>query len=1537
MKAKIAFVLLFITTFSWGQVLLPNNTAVTQDFTSLGNSATATLPTGFKFGIPTGVTPNFTSDYTLVANTTSTTRRYGTTGAEVVNGTSVGAAVNWANGIAASSTDRSIGILSSSTYTSPRVIMMEIQNTGADIITDLSISFDYEKYRSGTRAFNLLFFHGATATAISTNDANGNQAYAADANNTTVFNPPTAIAKTINLSGLSICPGQNYYFAWVYAGVAGSTNAQGIGLDNVVVQSTARTALSCLVPANPGAITFGAVGTTTIAASFVGPVAAGKNFLVVRSTASTLSATPVNGVSYTIGSAFGGGTVVDTDANLAINDSGLTEGTQYYYFVYAMSTGCTCGPYYSAGFSTNTTYTVPLGPANFTRGCSTNTTQELSWAPPASGGFDGYLLVARQGGNPSVVTGLNPPSTSFNADFSIANIYNGTTTSKVLYVGTGTNITVTGLTPGLSYTYYLYAYKYGSPTLKRYSTIATATTITQVTGLTNVSALNANSGNTTGTITWTNPTIGCFDQVMAVVTSAAGITFTPFGNGGIYTANSAFSAFNQVVYKGTGNVISITGLTNGVTYYVEIFVRKGTEWSSGVEISVTPTNATVFRPGDLVLIAYNNNISSGNDAFRMLTFVPVTTGTKFIWANAVYETGGRPAANVRTDLWYTATTAPTGDVPYLEFTYTGATTIPAGSVFCVVTDNAGTAATSIIAYSNTGVNFPFTDFSVVGKTALGTILGTHSSVNVSTSAPDSMFLMQGNFSYNATGSSFFGQVLYGVQDGGAWYELTDNLSAVSGNDYRRSRKHPALLCSSLQANLTTGTFSREYTSITTGTQPALLISTLNFASNWTAGYGSCPNPSPFTITASDPFNKWLGTTSTNWFDCTNWADRSVPNETVNVLVDATASRDAVIDFNATYSDVFLDIAQAKNLTINGRKVVAAGNSANKLEVYGNLIIGALGELDMSDGVAGTPDGQLYLFGDWTNNGTETSFKQGESTVHFLGSSPQLINTIPPFGTEVFYNLLMNNDFSTSVSNNLLVQGDLTVSLGKTMTVDVNDYIQVNNKLEVNGDLVIENNAQLIQVNETDSNVGTNVVVKRVATINRGDYVYWSSPVENFNVTSIPGFLRYYWSPDGINANGTYGNWLVANSLMNRGQGYIVRAPNSYPLRPVLPQTLPVAFSGKPYNGQFTVPISRRTPDTPSINDNFNLLGNPYPSAIDADLFLAENLGNIEGYIDIWTHGFGLSTSNPDPFYQNFYSNYSAADNYLTYNGTATSTPAVFNGKIASGQGFFVQMKESGLANQAVTFKNEMRSDVINGYFYNNNEFFRSSTITAGVVKHRIWLDFSNASNDTKRAVIGYVTNATVEKDWLYDAKAKPNETIRIYSIIGDEAMHIQGRPVPFNEQDQVALGMDVNATGIYTISINTVDGLFAQSQPIYLEDLELNTIHDLRATPYQVTLTSGSHTNRFVLRYTNETLGTPTYNTLSGQVLAYGLNNVIHLKSTVENINSIEVYDVLGRLLLEKKTSEQELELPLQGHANQPILVKVTLANGQIVTRKIVL
>ena len=95
--------------------------------------------------------------------------------------------------------------------------------------------------------------------------------------------------------------------------------------------------------------------------------------------------------------------------------------------------------------------------------------------------------------------------------------------------------------------------------------------------------------NTSGevTLSWTLPT-GCYDEIMIVATAASGITFSPSGNGSLYTASPAFSAFNQVVYKGTSNTTSITNLTDGTVYYFEIFTRLGTTWSSGIEIAAMP-------------------------------------------------------------------------------------------------------------------------------------------------------------------------------------------------------------------------------------------------------------------------------------------------------------------------------------------------------------------------------------------------------------------------------------------------------------------------------------------------------------------------------------------------------------------------------------------------------------------------------------------------------------------------------------------------------------------------------------------------------------------------------------------------------------------------------------------------------------------------------------------------------------------------------------------------------------------------------------
>lgn len=112
---------------------------------------------------------------------------------------------------------------------------------------------------------------------------------------------------------------------------------------------------------------------------------------------------------------------------------------------------------------------------------------------------------------------------------------------------------------------------------------------------TNVTGLGLTPGNTQITVSWTNP--ACYDELMIVAKPTSSIGASPSGDGTAYTANLAFgiggaTAFDgtgYVVYKGSSSPQTITGLTNGTTYYVKVFTRKGSVWSSGEESSAIPT------------------------------------------------------------------------------------------------------------------------------------------------------------------------------------------------------------------------------------------------------------------------------------------------------------------------------------------------------------------------------------------------------------------------------------------------------------------------------------------------------------------------------------------------------------------------------------------------------------------------------------------------------------------------------------------------------------------------------------------------------------------------------------------------------------------------------------------------------------------------------------------------------------------------------------------------------------------------------------
>jgi len=357
-----------------------------------------------------------------------------------------------------------------------------------------------------------------------------------------------------------------------------------------------------------------------------------------------------------------------------------------------------------------------------------------------------------------------------------------------------------------------------------------------------------------------------------------------------------------------------------------------------------------------------------------------------------------------------------------------------------------------------------------------------------------------------------------------------------------------------------------------------------------------------------------------------------------------------------------------------------------------------------------------------------------------------------------YNTASNGSFNAC---------SLLVKATYNTTISANTYINIQNGLTVLGTLDIKDKGALCQVNDAGVNTG-NITMDRSTSspIVKLDYVYWSSPIKNFNVSDISsntqsGYM-FKWDPVIGNPNGGQGYWVSAvGDAMIAGKGYIVRGPNTF----FAPQIFSMQFAnntsdyGKPNNGIITPTISRgdMTAGTLGsytsangvpfsvIDDNWNLVGNPYPSAISVTEFLKYNAVDfpiIDGFVKIWTHGSPPVLPN-NPFYATYQYNYNN-DDYIVHNGTATlSGPLGFNGYIAAGQGFLVSMNEGNRLDSTLTFNNKMRVKGTN----DNAQFFRQSNVATGVdpERSRIWIDLVNATGHSVRTVVGYVPDATVEK------------------------------------------------------------------------------------------------------------------------------------------------------------------------------------------------
>ena len=549
------------------------------------------------------------------------------------------------------------------------------------------------------------------------------------------------------------------------------------------------------------------------------------------------------------------------------------------------------------------------------------------------------------------------------------------------------------------------------------------------------------------------------------------------------------------------------------------------------------------------------------------------------------------------------------------------------------------------------------------------------------------------------------------------------------------------------------------------------------------------------------------------------------------------------------------------------------------------------------------------------------------------------------------NIVKINHNITSLGNitllGLYVDG-VNSSNYKTLSAQNNSKVEVSHYLKLDGLIDLQGRSQLIQTLNSELDATSKGFIKRSqqGTGNKFNYNYWSSPVgpinattnnNNYNLNSvfkdgtnsanplninwIGGFDGALSSPISLARywlwkfeNGTqYANWVQfnENGLLRPSQGFTLKGNGA------VGSTQNYTFVGKPFNGT----INSNT----VLANNLYLVGNPYPSAIDAYQFIMDNINTITGTIYIWEHSPTNSTHN--------LGGYTGGYSTITLTGgTGPVAPAGIKGLgnsskipkqyIPVGQAFFVGGKSDLGSAQPIIFNNGQRFFVKEDATDNlgapiSNTLIRNTGINSKTTQVNRFEDNSNyplyndyftkirlgvitPNNNYRELLIGFLEyEATEGIDIGYDGKQIDTQTNDAYFMIENNPYNILGVGF-FDTSKTYTLGIKTAVTGITKIKIDAVEFLNAE-QKVYIHDKVTDIYHDITTQPAELNLPIGVYNNRFELLFSNKTEQTLDVEetVLPESLLNIYLNNSenkLHIQknSTIE-IKKIEVYNILGQ------------------------------------------
>ncbi len=672
-------------------------------------------------------------------------------------------------------------------------------------------------------------------------------------------------------------------------------------------------------------------------------------------------------------------------------------------------------------------------------------------------------------------------------------------------------------------------------------------------------------------------------------------------------------------------------------------------------------------------------------------------------------------------------------------------------------------------------------------------------------------------------------------------------------------------------------------------------------------------------------------------------------------------RGAIIPQNITLNEV-VSVSWNSLLVYYPMSTFSFTNMKDKSD---NNVSGSLKNLTTVDRQTAPLPYESGADGNWTTAATWTN-----SAVNNIPNSIAISDGTTPIDWNI---VRINNNVFTTGNKNVL---GLVINATRSLAIQSDSKMEISHYFLVNGKLDLVGRSQLIQTLNSDLDTRSTGTLERdqQGTGNKFNYNYWSSPVSTVasttannrgytinnamkngtnpatpsNITWVAGFdgstapfsIARRWLYKFTNLSPDYANWqqINENSTLATGQGFTMKGSGVAAAPAVSTQNY--VFVGKPNNGLINSTGLNIGPGST------NLIGNPYPSALDANVFIADNASKIDGTLYFWEH-YATNNTHILAGYQGGYATRTAlggvapvAPAMISGAGSSTRIPGRF---IPVGQAFFVKANATGGTinfnnNQRLFIKEDNASSNImfrNGVSRTNTEETNKDDQFKESPFKLIRLGFTTVEANMKRQLLlGFTPNneASAAYDNGYDGIVLDVQANDAYFPLDNRNLVIQAEGA-FAENNIFPVTVKSSADGNGKFEVEELVN-FDANQEIYLHDNVTDTYHNLRNGEVTIPLTAGETSNRFTIRFRNAALSTDTFETQTNTFYHFNNELILLQKLIEEEVKEVTMYNVIGQNVKTWNASEidasaSQVNLATKSFAKGVYIVNVSTAKGK--------